>query len=196
MAGLRRPELRYVARERVLSRDELASIWSAASQMGYPFSPIVQMLILTGQRRSEIAKLQRAWLLSDVNAFEVPASFAKTGRPHVVPLTAVTSEILAAQPIWNRGGFVFSTTSGATPASGFSKAKTRLDKLSGVSGWTIHDIRRSVATHMARLGIIQEHIERVLGHAIKGVAGTYNRYSYLKEKRAALERWEREIGRR
>ena len=78
------------------------------------------------------------------------------------------------------------------PVSGFSKAKARLDKLSEVADWTLHDLRRSAATHMARLGVQQEHIERVLGHVIEGVAGTYNRYSYLPEKRAALDAWGRE----
>ena len=84
---------------------------------------------------------------------------------------------------------MLSTTAGKRPVSGFSKAKARLDRLSGVEGWTLHDLRRSAATHMARLGVAQEHIERVLGHVIEGVAGTYNRYSYLPEKRAALDAW-------
>src|SRR3546814_5026014 len=90
-------------------------------------------------------------------------------------------------------------SSGARPVSGFSKAKQSLDDkiaergkkqgLAPLADWTVHDVRRSVATHMARLGIPQEHIERVLGHVVQGVAGTYNKYSYLDEKRAALEKW-------
>lgn len=94
---------------------------------------------------------------------------------------------------------MFSTQGGRRPVSGFSKAKIALDKkiaeraekddLPPMEPWTLHDIRRSVATHMARLGIPQEHIERVLGHVVAGIAGTYNRYSYLEEKRAALEQW-------
>ncbi len=87
---------------------------------------------------------------------------------------------------------MFTTTSGKRPVSGFSKTKARLDGIVQLDAWVIHDIRRSVATHMARLGVSQEHIERVLGHVIEGVAGTYNRYSYLDEKRAALELWGRE----
>lgn len=189
VAGMRRPEFRYVPRERVLSMDELHKVWDGAGGMGYPFGPLVQLLILTAQRRAEIANLQRGWLLPDQTAFEVPASLYKTDRPQVVPLSPPAWAVVEDLPRWNGGDFLLSTTAGRKPVSGFSKAKARLDKLSGVSDWTLHDLRRSVATHMARLGIPQEHIERVLGHAIEGVAGTYNRYSYLAEKRAALERW-------
>jgi integrase len=92
-------------------------------------------------------------------------------------------------PRWSADDYFFSTTAGLKPVTGFSTAKVRLDRLSKVHNWVIHDLRRSMATHMARLGVPQEHIERVLGHVIEGVAGTYNRYSYLDEKRAALELW-------
>lgn len=189
VAGMRRPELGYMPRERVLSMDELKSIWAAAEKMGYPFGPMVQVLILTAQRRAEVANLERGWLLPEQAAFEVPASQYKTDRPQVVPLSAPALTIIDALPHWNSGDFLFSTTAGKRPVSGFSKAKARLDKLSKVENWTLHDLRRSAATHMARLGVAQEHIERVLGHAIEGVAGTYNRYSYLPEKRAALNTW-------
>lgn len=189
VAGMRRPELGYVARERVLTMDELKAIWAAADKMGYPFGPMVRLLILTAQRRAEIAGLRRDWLLPDQTAYEVPAAFYKTDRPQVVPLSAPALAIVEGLPKWNSGDFLLSTTAGKVPVSGFSKAKARLDKFSKVEGWTLHDLRRSAATHMARRGIAQEHIERVLGHAIEGVAGTYNRYSYLDEKRAALETW-------
>ena len=189
VAGMRRPELGYTPRERVLSMDELKAVWAAADDMGYPFGPMVRLLILTAQRRAEVANLERGWLLPDQQAFEVPASHYKTDRPQVVPLSAPALAIVEALPKWNGGTFLLSTTAGKRPVSGFSKAKARLDRLSGVEGWTLHDLRRSAATHMARLGVAQEHIERVLGHAIEGVAGTYNRYSYLPEKRAALDAW-------
>ena len=189
VAGMRRPELGYAPRERVLSMDELKAIWAAADKMGYPFGPMVKLLMLTAQRRAEVANLERGWLLADQQAFEVPASHYKTDRPQVVPLSPPALAVVEALPKWNGGDFLLSTTAGRVPVSGFSKAKARIDKLSKVEGWTLHDLRRSAATHMARLGIPQEHIERVLGHAIEGVAGTYNRYSYLAEKRAALDLW-------
>jgi integrase len=84
VAGMRRPELSYVPRERVLSMNELGEIWNAAGTMGYPFGPMVRLLILTAQRRAEVANLQRGWLLRDQQAIEVPASHYKTDRPQVV----------------------------------------------------------------------------------------------------------------
>lgn len=202
LAGMRRPELGYVARERVLSMEELGRVWDAAGEAAYPFGDMVRLLILTGQRRSEIAELERGWIDDEHQAVEIPASRYKTKRPHVFPLSAPAWAMVQALPKWNGGDCVFTTTSGARPVSGFSKAKARLDELVTKRGakadlpplpaWTVHDVRRSVATHMARLGIPQEHIERVLGHVVQGVAGTYNRYSYLDEKRAALELWGRQ----
>lgn len=205
LAGMRRPELGYVARERVLSMEELGRIWDAAGSgdggLGYPFGPMYRLLILTGQRRSEVAELERGWIDAEHRAVEIPASRYKTKRPHVFPLSAPAWALVDALPHWNGGDCLFTTTSGARPVSGFSKTKARLDELIAEVGakknlpplapWTVHDIRRSVATHMARLGVQQEHIERVLGHVVQGVAGTYNRYSYLGEKRAALELWAR-----
>ncbi|MEO1141334.1 MAG: site-specific integrase, partial [Pseudomonadota bacterium] len=193
MAGMKRADLRYKPRERVLSLEELTLIWHVASDMGYPFGPIIQLLILTGQRRSEIAQIQRSWIDPEFEHFDIPSSEYKTGISHIVPLTEKSRSILKGQPIWNGGDFVFSMTNGKTPSSGFSKAKNRIDKRCDIAAWTFHDLRRSVATHMARLGVIQEHIERVLGHTIAGVAGTYNRYSYFDEKRSALRTWEKSL---
>lgn len=189
LAGMKRPDLAYDERERVLSMDELKAVWAAADDMGYPFGPMVRLLILTAQRRAEVANLERGWLLPQLQAFEVPASHYKTDRPQVVPLSAPALAIVEALPKWNGGTFLLSTTAGKRPVSGFSKAKARLDRLSGVEGWTLHDLRRSAATHMARLGVAPKHVEMVLGHVTEGVAGIYNRYEYLDEKRAALGLW-------
>lgn len=199
LAGMRRPELGYVARERVLSMDELYKVWDGAGQMGYPFGAMVRLLILSGQRRSEIAELEVGWIDTEHRSVAIPAARYKTRRAHLFPLSAPAWAITETLPRWNGGDCLFSTTSGDRPVSGFSKAKKRLDEiiaegdekegLTPLPNWTIHDIRRSVSTHMARLGIPQEHIERVLGHVVQGIAGTYNKYSYLDEKRAALEKW-------
>lgn len=159
--------------------------------MGYPYGAMIRLLILTAQRRSEIACARWSWILDGQDALEVPSAYYKTNRTHVVPLSKPAFDILAGLPRWNGGDCLLSTRGGTIPINGFSKYKTEIDELCGVEGWTVHDLRRSGATHMARLGVPQEHIERVLGHAIEGVAGTYNRYSYLDEKRAALERWGR-----
>ncbi len=204
MSGMRRPELGYVARERVLSMEELNRVWTAAKAVGYPFGDAMRLIMLTGQRRSEIAELEWGWVDAQQRTVEIPAGRYKTKRPHVFPLSAPAWALVQSLPKWNGGDCVFSTggrgrIAGARPISGFSKAKEVIsatiaeqgakDGLLPMEPWTVHDIRRSVATHMARMGVPQEHIERVLGHVVQGVAGTYNRYSYLDEKRAALEAW-------
>jgi len=189
MAGMKRKDLRYQPRSTVLSVEDLQKVWNASEKVGYPFGPIVQLLILSGQRRSEIATMQRNWVTNDL--IEIPAEFYKTRKPHAIPVSARMREILESQPIWNEGEFIFSTTGGRTPSSGFSRAKQILDRETGLTDWTLHDIRRSVATCMAQERVLQEHIERVLGHVISGVAGTYNRYNYLNEKIEALGVWER-----
>jgi len=204
MSGMRRPELGYVARERVLSMGELRRVWAAANTMGYPFGDAVRLILLTGQRRSEIAEMEWGWLDAEQLTVEIPAARYKTKRAHVIPLSTPARALVQSLPRWNGGNCIFSTggrggIAGARPISGFSKAKQAISAkiteievkqgLPAMEPWTIHDIRRSVATHMARSGVPQEHIERVLGHVVQGVAGTYNRYSYLDEKRAALEAW-------
>lgn len=191
MAGMKLKDLSPVKREKVLSIDELCSIWKAADIIGYPFGPVVQLLILSGQRRSEIGSVRRRWI-SD-RQIEIPSENYKTGVSHIIPLTDRMKEILDSQPIWNGDDFVFSTTNGRSPSSGFSRTKRKFDELTGLTGWTFHDIRRSVATHMAQSSIIQEHIERVLGHVISGVAGTYNRYSYFDEKLGAMQAWQNQL---
>lgn len=200
VALMRRPDLAGVSRDRVLSMDELREVWATATVAGYPFGDFTRLLILTAQRRTEIGELRGEWLRPDQTAFEIPSSAGKTGNPQVVPLSAPAQAILDSLPRWNGGDFLFSTTNGVRPISGYAQGKNRLDRLiaearrkagiaDDIEAWTYHDLRRSAATHMARLSIPQEIIERVLGHVIPGVAGTYNRYSYLEEKRAALETW-------
>lgn len=212
MTGMRRPELGYRARERVLSMEELRRIWDAAGALGrrpgegsYPFGPAYRLLILTGQRRSEVAELQRPWVEAARRAIEIPASHYKTKRPHVIPLSRPAWDLVQSMPRWNGGDYVFSTDggpgrpAGSRPISGFSKAKELIeakiaelgaaDGLPPIEDWTVHDIRRSVATHMARLGVPIDHIERVLGHVLGGVKGTYQHHAFFEEKRSALEKW-------
>lgn len=199
-AGIKRKDLRYGASERCLSMDELRRVWDAAGELGYPFGDWVRLLILTGQRRSEIAQLERGWLGPDKDRLYVlPADKAKNGIAHAVPLSAPAWKIVESLPRWNEGDFLLSGSGGRNAISGFSKAKTSLDKkiakraekeeLPPMAPWRIHDLRHSVTTHMIGLGIREEHVERVLGHKIPGVAGVYNHHSYLPEKRAALEKW-------
>jgi integrase len=199
-AGIKRKDLKYTKRKRSLSMEELRQVWDAAGELGYPFGDWYRLLILTGQRRSEIAELDREWFDPDVKRiFVIPDHIYKTGIEHSVPLSEPAWALVEGLPRWNEGTFLFSTKGGSRPISGFSKVKARLDakiaetaKKEGrapMAPWTVHDIRRSVNTHMIRIGIREEHVERVLGHVIAGTAGTYNRHDYLPEKRAALEKW-------
>ena len=123
----------------------------------------------------------------------LPKAETKSDRQHEVPLSPLALEIIQAQPRTNE--FVFTTT-GSTPISGFSKVKVRLDKLSGLTDWRLHDLRRTAASRMAGIGIAPHVIEKVLNHAtgqISGVAAVYNRYAYREEKTAALAAWTRAL---
>jgi len=211
MFGLKRPE-RYKPRDNKLTRAELRRVWDAAGEMGYPFREMFRLLILTGQRRSEVAELQTGWLFAREDGgrgVRVPAASYKTGKTHEYPLSAPAAAIVDALPRKKAGPYLLSgihtkSPAGKAPVSGFSKAKARLDTLiakqaekarkegadvAPMPDFTVHDIRRSVATGMAELGVSVEHIERVLGHELGGVAGTYNVHDYFPEKLAALELW-------
>ena len=176
-----------VARERVLTDDELMAVWHAAE--GYPFGPLTRLLILTGARRGELIAADRSWVQD--NFIEMPSSYYKTKRTHLIVLSPMAKSIVAALP---NEGLLFTTT-GEEPVSGISRWKTRLDKLSGVENWRLHDLRRTCATGMARLGVQPIVIEAVLGHKLPGVAGVYNRYSYVDERKKALSRWSQHVKR-
>jgi integrase len=192
---------RQHARDRVLSMTELAAIWRAARQMAYPWGPFIKLILLTGDRRAEWARARWDWLSNDWSLLTIPAAFYKTGKDQVVPISDAARVILALLPREITGPHIFSTDGGATPISGFSKAKARLDALlaeqcgNPMAPWVIHDLRRSMATHMERLGIEPHVIEMCLGHVLKGVEGTYRRYAYLPEKTVALQAWADELAR-
>ena len=182
VAGMARTRPRDLARDRILSDEEIRAIWSALDQQAYPFGPIVKMLFYTGQRRQEVAAAR--WDEFDNETWIIPAQRYKTKIANVVPLSARAKEVIQQVP---RCGPLLFTTNGHTPFSGFSKAKGRLDDASGVSDWTLHDIRRTSRTLMVRAGVRPDIGERVLGHVIPGVAGVYDRHDYYKEKQHALE---------
>jgi integrase len=180
------------ARERVLDIDELAAVWKGASLVGYPFGPIVQLLILTAQRRNEVAQMQ--WSQIDLNAatWSLPSELTKNKRPHVVPLAPQSLALLKSLPRFT-SDYVFPARGEHPAFAHFSRGKVRLDALAGVSEWTLHDLRRTTATHMAQLGVAPHVIERLLNHisgTFGGVAGVYNRFQYLDEMRAGLTAWE------
>ncbi len=176
-------------RDRVLSDEEVRSTWEACGKLGYPFGRIVQMLLLTGQRKSEVAKMKWPDVDLDEKVWRLRRDQTKADRSHDVPLSPLAIELLNGLPHLNDSDYVF-TADGIRPFNGFSKAKARLDKLSRTNGWRLHDLRRTVGTNMAEhLGISVFTVARVLNHAEGGVTKIYARASYLKEKRVALEKW-------
>jgi integrase len=184
-------------RDRVLSPDEIKALWVAWDEMGSPFGPFQKMLLTTMQRRSEVAAMRWRDISSrkltngvteEITIWTLPREMTKADRAHEVPLSALALEILEAMP--KRGEYVFTThEKGEKPISGFSKCKKRTDTLSKVFGWRIHDLRRTGATELADLGVSPFNISRVLNHARSDVTGRYDRYSYIKEKRHALDTW-------
>jgi integrase len=185
-------------RDRVLSDHELVTVYNAAMDLGWPFGPAVQLLILTGARREEIGGLRWSELVgvTDMHAvageIRLEGARTKNNEPHIIPLSAPAITVSQKLPRVSNSDFVFTTT-GKTPVSGWSRAKSKLDDgIRLATPWTIHDLRRTVATGLQKLGVGLQVIEAVLGHVSgsrAGVVGIYQRHSYDAEKRAALEAW-------
>jgi integrase len=177
------------ARDRLLDDKELAWILRAARQIGGPYGGIVELLALTGQRREEVGQL--TWDEVDLagRTWTLPPSRTKNGKSHIVHLSHQAAGLLTKMP--KLGQFVFSLT-GNKPFQSFSAAKRDLDKLSGVSDWRLHDLRRTCVSGMARLGVPPHVADKVLNHqsgTISGVAAVYQRHEFLAERKDALERW-------
>jgi integrase len=191
VADIRKPS-REKSRERVLTKTELQKVWEASEKLGYPFGPFIQLLILTGQRRSEVAGLEWAELDLDAGIWTQPNTKTKNGRSHVVFLPKNAKHILQDVRNLGRTGSIFSTKE-ARPISGFSKAKLRLDKVSGVTEWTLHDLRRTFATYATEcLDASPAVIEKVLNHssgAVTGIARVYQRAQYLSQRRDLADQW-------
>ncbi len=179
------------ARERILTDTELRALWNAAGEMGYPYGPVFRMLIMTGQRLTEISEMSWPEISSDM--LTIPAPRMKGDRAHEVPLAPAASAVLESLPRWTAGDFVFTTTAGRKPINGFSKAKVRIDKLSGVTGWKIHDLRRTMRTHLSALPVQDLVRELVIAHAKPGLHKVYDQHAYQDEKRQCLELWEKRL---
>jgi integrase len=182
------------ARDRVLTDNELAAIWLAAEAPDCRvFGSLVSLLILTGQRREEVAGIAWAELSPDRQTWIIPASRAKNGKDHLVPLSAAARDLLPEKldADERETELVFPGQRG-TPFNGWSKSKAQLDKDSDVAGWRIHDLRRTLATGLQRLGVRLEVTEAVLNHVSgsrAGIVGIYQRHEWAAEKRAALDAW-------
>jgi integrase len=188
MTGMDKPA-KEVKRDRVLTDEELTAVWRGTEQLGWPFGDAIRLLILTGARREEIGQLRRTEIVGD--AIALTGDRTKNGEPHDIPLSKQAVELLKNVPRIAASDFVFTTT-GRTSISGWSNAKEQLDELASIPAWRLHDIRRSVATGLQKLGIPLQVTEAVLGHVSgsrAGVVGIYQRHGYADEKRVALNAW-------
>jgi integrase len=208
--GVRPPGPEH-ARDRILSDDELRLIWHACDEIRWPFGPLTKMLLLTGQRRDEVAEMCWSEVDLEKRLWVIPRERMKNDVAHEVPLSDAAASLLRSLPrIRSRPGLVFTTT-GESAVGGFSRAKERLDtavlelmrndpvlrdaepsKIDASARWTFHDVRRTCATGMARLGVNLPVIEKILNHtsgSFGGIVGIYQRHSFSEEKRAALETW-------
>jgi integrase len=180
---------REQARHRVLTDEELALVLDAARQLGFPFGSIVEVLIMTGQRRDEVGRMRWEDLNLERKLWVIPGEHAKNGKPHLVHLSEPVLALLEAAP--RTGELVFSGD-GKTMFQGYSKAKAKLDTHSGVGDWTLHDLRRTVVSGMAGLGVAPHVADKILNHqsgTISGVAAVYQRHEFLNERKDALQLW-------
>jgi integrase len=183
-----------VARDRVLNDQELAQVILAARAMNGPYGGIVELLALTGQRREEVARMKWDELDLVKRVWTLPKSRTKNAKEHLVHLSEQAITVLKRAN--KKGPFVFSVL-GTKPFQKFSKAKRRLDQLSGVTGWRLHDLRRTCVSGMARLGIAPHVADKILNHqagTISGVAAVYQRHEFLSERRQALDAWGAHVG--
>jgi integrase len=189
--GMARTKPHERARARMLTDDEIRTVWAAAAGQG-AFGRLVQFLLLTGARRSEAAAMP--WSELDGGDWTLPGERNKTKLDLVRPLSEAALAVLGPKPDGaTPDTFIYSTDSGATAISGFSKLKAEFDKAAPIAPWRLHDLRRTARSLMSRAGVPSDHAERVLGHVIDGVRGTYDRHQYLDEKRVALEKLARQV---
>lgn len=201
MLGVKRPA-KERSRDRVLSDDEVRWFWQGCEAAGWPWEGVGKLLLLTGQRLGEVVGMREHELDGDL--WTLPADRTKNGRVHTVPLSAPALAVIKAQPRIGRQGLIFTTT-GNTPLSGFDGARNKIaaamDAQAAEDGrtiehWTFHDLRRTAATGLARLGIPVRVTEAVLNHVSGtggGIVAVYQRHDYADEKRQALEAWARYV---
>jgi integrase len=204
------PLIKEKARDRVLcgteeghkNDDELVWFWRGTERAGWPYGPIFRLMLLTAQREAEVSGMKWAELDLDKRLWTLPASRTKSDRAHIVHLSDLACEILEA--VLHLGGDLVFPSRAGTQITSFAKPKDRLDEAmtaqkreaisdptAQIEPWVLHDLRRTSATLMVRLGIASDVADRILNHAAGNRKGTikdvYSRYEFLKERRAALE---------
>lgn len=209
MVGLKRPAIEE-SRDRILTDAEICLFWRATSGLGFPFGPMFRLLLVTGQRRDEVRNIKRSEIDFRNETWTIPKERVKNGRAQEVPLSSLAMDVISEIPILESNGSLLFSTTGRSAPTGYSNAKERVDAamlglvkeaalIEGqdprelqIPNWRLHDLRRTAASGMARLGQPIHVVEAVLNHksgTIRGVAAVYNRYSYADEKRSALKAW-------
>jgi integrase len=182
--GMSRVKPSELARSRILTDDEIRKVWAAANEMPNAFGPLVKFLFLTGTRLHEAARM--TWDELDGGTWIIPEARYKNGNPHCIPLSTTAKAILDATRIIDGSKWAF-TNDGRRAVDGMSWYKKRIDEMSGVTGWRLHDLRRTARSLLSRAGVNADIAERCLGHVIGGVRGVYDRHAYVEEKRRAFE---------
>jgi integrase len=186
--------VKEVARDRVLEDDEIKAFCHACDYLGYPYGPMFKLLILTGQRRGEVAGMRRSEINLDKRLWTIPRERSKNDKQHLVHLSPLALQIIESIP--DLGDALFGTV------NNFGMIKRRLDVEmtaqhgSAVEHWTLHDLRRTAASGMAQLNVPPHVVDKILNHtssALRGIALVYNRYSYVTERQEALDLWARHI---
>jgi integrase len=182
--GMGRVKPKETARSRILTDDELRAAWKASSEGRGAFPAFIKFLLLTAARRAEAARM--SWDEIENEDWILPAARNKTKQELARPLSKTTIKLLASLPRFQNCAFVF-TSDGKRALGGFSKAKRAFDQQCGVTGWTLHDLRRTARSLMSRAGVNADVAERCLGHVIPGVRGVYDRHHYRNEMTNAYE---------
>ena len=185
------PKEKERSRDRTLTDTEIHDFWKACRQKGFPFGPCFQLMLLTGRREGSVSRIEWSDINFKTKEWHVRSDIDKTGKPAVVPLSDQAIDLL--QNINDNfriedSSLVFTTT-GKTPISGFSRAKAEIDKSSKVKEWVLQDLRRTCRTNLPRLGVSPFIAKLTIGHKIVGIDQVYDRYSYMPEKREALNKW-------
>jgi integrase len=184
------------SRSRILTDDELRALWAVTERMGYPFGPVLRLLMLTGLRRTEVA--EACWFELDLHKaiFTIPNERMKSDTAFTIPLTTEMMAVIQALPRIDGGEFLFTSGKvGDRPVSGFSQMKKKLNRLMAATGagtdWTVHDIRRTFRTHLSALPVPGGDLVRelMLAHAKPGLHRVYDQFGYLEERREGYRLW-------
>jgi integrase len=183
--GMQRQKPAEHRRERILDDDEIRAVWKATED-NTVFSTLVRFLLLTGCRRSEAGAMKFDEADAD-GVWTLPASRSKTKTEIIRPLSKTALALIEHMPRIDGCDFVFASATGRTPISQFSTPKARLEAASGVTGWRLHDLRRTARSLLSRASVNVDTAERCLGHALPAIRATYDRHQYVGEMRHAFE---------